>query len=72
MTPSGAKILRRVEMWCARNWVEAKSSAAIAAERCDVYDHLRFRQDEREWLDALLVVNRIALGIEPLSGIKLW
>ena len=65
---AGNRLLARVEMWCAREWITAREAglAALAAGNVSLY--AARRQDENEWFDALLVVNRLNLGIEPLRG----
>ena len=60
--------LRRVEMWCARNWVEAQNAGLAALAGGDSAAYAVWRQDEREWMNAMLIVNRISLGIEPMAG----
>lgn len=60
--------LRRVEMWCARWWCESQNSALAALADGDSAAYVVWRQDEREWMNALLIVNRISLGIEPMAG----
>lgn len=60
--------LRRVEMWCARSWAEAKDAGLAALAEGDAREYQRQRHDEQEWFAALLVVNRLSLGIEPLRG----
>lgn len=66
--PNGEEILKRVEIHCARNWMEARQDgmAALAANNSARY--IILRHEEQEWFSAMLVVNRLILGIEPLVG----
>jgi hypothetical protein len=68
MNGAGDRILRRVEMWCARNWYESQNAALEALAASDSAAYARLRQDEGDWMNALLIVNRVSLGIEPLAG----
>jgi len=60
--------VRRVEMCCARKWVEARDAGLIALAGRDLKAYQRSRHDEQEWFAAMLVVNRVILGIEPTRG----
>lgn len=64
----GDEVLRRVEMWCAREWITARESSMAALAAGDGKTYRAHQQDEGEWFAALLVVNRLNLGIEPLEG----
>lgn len=68
MTAAGERILKRVEMWCARHWIEARTAglAALAEGNSALYCELR--SEENDWFGAMLAVNRLFLGIEPLRG----
>jgi hypothetical protein len=50
-------------MWCARHWVEAREAGMAALAMDDSKTYRRHRQEEYEWFGALLVVNRVILGI---------
>jgi hypothetical protein len=65
---AGERILKRVEMWCARHWCEARDAGLVALASGDLKAYQRQRHDEQEWFAAMLVVNRLTLGIEPLRG----
>ena len=60
--------LVRVEMWCARFWVESRDAGLVALAAGDGKAYRRCRRDEQEWFAALLVVNRLSLEIEPMHG----
>ncbi len=68
MSTHGEHLLLRVEMWCARNWMEAKYKAKSADLAGAEAAYLAHSIDERDWFAALLVVNRINLGLEPMEG----
>lgn len=59
---------RRMEMWCARLWIEARNAGLAALAAGDAREYQQQRHEEQEWFAALLVVNRLSLGIEPLRG----
>jgi hypothetical protein len=64
------ELMKRVTMWCARNWAESLEAATYALAAQDHAEHRRQRQDADEWMHALVVVNRIWLGIEPQDGAR--
>jgi hypothetical protein len=68
MNPAGAQMLVRVEMWCARFWIESRNATIEALACGDAAAFHKCRADAREWMEALLVVNRLSLGIEPQRG----
>lgn len=68
-TPAaGNALLLRVQMWCARRWSESRDAALVLLAGHDAPGYLDSRANEAEWFAALLVVNRISLGIEPNEG----
>jgi len=57
-----------VAMWCARQWAESRAAGLAALAEGDSQKYRRARHDEEEWFAAMLLVNRVQLGIEPLRG----
>jgi hypothetical protein len=64
------ELMKRTAMWCARQWAESLNAAVSALARQDHAAHRRLRADADEWMHALVVLNRIWLGIEPQDGTK--
>jgi hypothetical protein len=64
------ELMKRITMWCARRWAESLNAAVGALARQDPAAHAAHRQDADEWMQALVIVNRIPLGIEPQCGKK--
>lgn len=52
-------LLFRVEMWCARAWCEAGAGAAAALVLGNSEVYAYYRNVQREWLQALLVIRQL-------------
>jgi hypothetical protein len=62
------ELMKRTTMWCARRWAESLNEAVAALARKDHAAHRALRADADEWMQALVIVNRVALGVEPHHG----
>jgi len=62
--------LERVEMWCARSYIEAREGALVALAAGELIKYRTLRQDQEYWRGAVVAIalNQIEKNGESADG----